>query len=181
VAPRLAAAIFVLGVIPASLWAAGVLPPDEPRQDLVPFESRTTSADAEWRARVGTICRWERQQGREFTRAYRRASSPADIELLFEAAIRLTDESLAIFNRLDAPLQYRAEARTLRRLLREERDGIQGALEALNAGRRAAFFKSVRTFVAADTKSSRLLVELGIAGCKVQPVTVPEGERARVV
>jgi hypothetical protein len=173
--------VFVLGVIPASLWAAGALPPDRARQNLVPFESQTTSAEEQWKAKVGTLCGWERRQGRAFQRAFRRASTPADVQLLFEAAIRLSDESLAIFARLETPLEYRAEARTLRRLLREERNGIEHALDALNAGRRAAFFKSVRAFVAADTKSSRLLVELGIDGCKVQPVTVPQGSRERIV
>jgi hypothetical protein len=181
VVSRVAAIVFVLGVIPASLWVAGVLPPEQARDDLVAFESRTTSAEQEWRARVGTICGWERQQNRAFERAFRKASTPADVQLLFEAAIRLSDESLAIFGRLKTPLQFRGEARTLRRLLREERNGIKNALDALNAGQRAAFLRSIKAFVEADAKSSRLLVELGIDGCKVQPVTVPEGERARIV
>ncbi len=180
-ASRVAAVVFVLGVIPASLWAAGALPPEQAREDLVPFESRTTSAEEEWRARVGTICGWEQRQNRAFERAFRGAATLADVQLLFEAAIRLSDESLAIFGRLETPLQYRGEARTLRRLIRQERSGIKGALDALNAGQRAAFLRSVRDFVAADAKSSRLLVELGIDGCKVKPVTVPEGERARIV
>lgn len=181
VVSRVAAIVFVLGVIPASLWVAGVLPPEQARDDLVAFEARTTSAEEEWRARVGTICGWERRQNRAFERAFRKASTPADVQLLFEAAIRLSDESLAIFGRLETPLQYRGEARTLRRLLREERNGIKNALDALNAGQRAAFLRSIRAFIEADAKSSRLLVELGIDGCKVQPVTVPEGERARIV
>jgi hypothetical protein len=181
VASRVAAIAFVLGVIPVSLWVAGVLPPEPARDDLVAFESRTTSAEEQWRARVGTICGWERQQGRAFERAFRKASTPADVRLLFEAAVRLSEESLDIFGRLETPLQYRGEARTLRRLLREERNGIKNALDALNAGQRAVFVRSIRAFVEADAKSSRLLVELGIAGCKVQPVTVPEGDGAKIV
>jgi hypothetical protein len=178
---RVAAIIFVLGVIPASLWVAGVLPPEPAREDLVAFESRTTSAEEEWRSRVGTICGWERRQSRAFERAFSKASTPADVQLLFEAAVRLSDESLAIFSRLEPPLQYRGEARTLRRLLRQERDGIKDALDAFDAGQRAAFLRSIRNFVEADVKSSRLLAELGIDGCQVRPVTVPESERARIV
>jgi hypothetical protein len=181
VASRVAAIVFALGVIPASLWVAGVLPPEQAREDLVPFESRTTSAEEEWRARVGTICGWERRQNRAFERAFRKASTLRDVQLLFEAAIRLSDESLAIFSRLETPLEYKGEARTLRRLLGQERNGIKGALDALNAGQRAAFLRSIRDFIEADTKSSRLLVALGIDGCKVQPVTVTEGDQARIV
>jgi hypothetical protein len=178
---RLAAVVFVLGVVPGSLWLGGVLPPPDSRGDIVPHESRTIGAEEEWRDHVGAICEWERQQGRAFKKAFRRAWSPADIEFQFNAALRLSDKSLAIFNRLDTPFEYRREARTLRRLFWEERMGIKDARDAFKVRRRGAFLRSVRRFVAADAKSSRLLAELGVAGCNVEPVSVPESERARIV
>ena len=178
---KLAAVVFVLGIVPGALWLGGVLPPPDSREDIVPYESRTISAEAEWRDHVGVICGWERQQGRAFEKAFRGASTPADVEFLFEAAIRLSDESLAIFNRLDTPFEYRREARTLRRLFWEERMGIKSALGAFKERRRTAFLRSVSRFVEADAKSSRLLAELGVDGCNVKPVTIPDSERARIV
>ena len=178
---RLAAVVFVLGVVPGSLWLGGVLPPPDSRRDIVPYESRTIGAEEGWRDHVSAICEWERQQGRAFNKAFRRAWSPADIEFQFNAALRLSDKSLAIFNRLDTPFEYRREARTLRRLFWEERMGIKNARDAFKERRRGAFLRGVRRFVAADVKSSRLLAELGVAGCNVEPVSIPESERARIV
>jgi hypothetical protein len=43
------------------------------------------------------------------------------------------------------------------------------------------FSEAFVAFVAADVKSSRLLAELGVAGCNVKPVSIPESERARIV
>jgi hypothetical protein len=178
---RLAAVVFVLGVVPGSLWLGGVLPLPDLRQDIVPYESRTMGAEEEWRDHVSAICVWERQQGRAFKKAFRRAWSPDDIESLFNAALRLSDESLAIFDRLDTPFEYRREARTLRGLFWEERTGLKNARDAFSERRRGAFLRSVRRFVAADVKSSRLLTELGLAGCNVKPVSIPQSERARIV
>jgi hypothetical protein len=106
---RLAAVVFVLGVVPGSLWLGGVLPLPDSRLDIVPYESRTIGAEEEWRDHVSAICVWERQQGRAFKKAFRRAWSPDDIESLFNAALRLSDESLAIFDRLDTPLSTGAK------------------------------------------------------------------------
>jgi hypothetical protein len=181
VVSRLAAVIFVLGVVPGSVWLGGVLPPPDSREDIVPYESRAIGAEEEWRDHVGAICAWERQQGRAFKKAFRRAWSPADIEFQFNAALRLSDKSLAIFNRLDTPFEYRREAHTLRRLFWEERMGIKNARDAFKERSRGAFLRSVRRFVAADVKSSRLLAELGVAGCNVELVSIPESERARIV
>lgn len=178
---RLAAVVFVLGVVPGSLWLGGVVPPPDSREDIVPYESRTIGAEEQWRDRVSAICGWERQQGRAFEKAFRKAWSPVDIELLFNAALRLSDESLAIFNRLDTPFEYRREARMLRALFWEERMGIKNARDAFRNRRRGAFIRSVRRFVEADIKSSTLLAQLGVAGCNVKPVSIPESERARIV
>jgi hypothetical protein len=114
-------------------------------------------------------------------KAFRRAWSPDDIESLFDAALRLSDESLAIFDRLDTPFEYRREARTLRGLFWEERTGLRTHAMPFSERRRGAFLRGVRRFVAADVKSSRLLAELGVAGCNVKPVSIPESERARIV
>jgi hypothetical protein len=179
--PKLVAVVFVLGVVPGSLWLGGALPPPDAREDIVPFEVRTTSAENEWRDHVGAICGWERRQGRAFRKAFRRASSPADVVFLFNAALRLSDESLAIFNRLDTPFEYRREARTLRRLFWEERMGIKNARDAFKRSRRGAFLRGVRRFVEADVKSSRLLAQLGVDGCNVKPVSIPQNQRARIV
>jgi hypothetical protein len=178
---RLAAFAFVLAVVPGSLWLGGFLPPPDSREDIVPYESRTIGAEDEWRDHVSAICGWERQQGRAFQKAFRRAWSPADIEFLFNAALRLSDESLAIFNRLDTPFEFKSEARTLRRLFWEERMGLKNARDAFKDRKRGAFLKGVRRFVDADVKSSRLLSELGVAGCNVKPVSIPQSERARIV
>jgi hypothetical protein len=179
--PKLAAIVFILGVVPGSLWLGGFLPPPDSREDIVPYESRTIGAEEEWRDHVSALCGWERQQGRAFKNAFRRASSPVDIEFQFNAALRLSDESFAIFNRLETPFEYRREVRTLRRLFWEERMGVKNARDAFKKRRRGAFLRGVRRFVAADVKSSRLLAELGVTGCDVKPVSIPESGRARIV
>jgi hypothetical protein len=178
---KVCAFVFVLGIVPATLWLAGFLPPPEARSDVVASETRRTSEETAWRTRMGAICGWERKQGRALEKAFRRASSPADVQILFQEAIRLSDESLGMFKRLDTPLEYRREARTLQRLSRQERIAIKHALEALRDGRRAAFIRAIRAVVAADSKSSALLARLDIDGCKLKPVTVPQGSRERIV
>jgi hypothetical protein len=178
---KVCAFVFVVGVIPATLWLAGFLPPPEARSDVVASASRTTSEETAWRTRMGAICGWERKQGRALEKAFRRASSPADFQLLFQEAIRLSDESLAILRRLDTPLEYRREARTLRRLSWRERMAIKHALDAFKEGKRTAFVRSIRALVAVDSKSSSLLGQLDIDGCNVKPVTVPQGSRERIV
>ena len=92
------------------------------------------------------------------------------------------DESIGMFNRLETPLEYRRETRTLKRLFREERRNLKRALEAFKHGRRAPFLRAIRRFAAADVKSTRLLVQLGVDSCgNVKPVTLPQGQRERIV
>ena len=92
------------------------------------------------------------------------------------------DESIGMFNRLDTPLEYERETRMLKRLFREERRNLKGALEAFKRARRAAFLRAIRRFAAADAKSTKLLVQLGVDGCgNVKPVTLPQGQRERIV
>lgn len=179
---RIAAGVVVVGLVPGALWVAGLLPPPEARSDVVAYDSRTTSEEALWREHMGAICGWEQKQGRALERAFRRASTPADVELLFREGVRLGDESLGMFNRLDTPLEYRREARTLKRLFREERQNLVRAIEAFKHARRAAFLRAIREFAAADAKSTQLLVQLGVNGCgNVKPVTLPQGQRERIV
>jgi hypothetical protein len=178
---KVCAFVFVVGIVPATLWLAGLLPPPEARPDVVASESRPASEEAAWRLRMGAICGWERKQGRALEKAFRRASNPADVQLLFQEAIRLSDESLAILKRLDTPLEYHREARTLERLSWQERMAIKHALDAFKEGKRAPFGRAIRALVAADSKSSSLLAQLGVDGCNVKPVTVPQGSRERIV
>ena len=179
---RFAAGVVVVGVVPVALWLTGLLPIPEARSDVVAYESRTTSEEAVWRDQVGAICGWERKQGRALEKAFRRASSPVDVELLFKEGLRLGDESLGMFNRLDTPLEYEREARTLNRLFRDEHRNLEEALEAFKRLRRGAFVRAIRRFAAADAKSTRLLVQLGVDSCgNVKPVTLPQGQRERIV
>jgi hypothetical protein len=179
---RIAAGVVVVGMVPGALWLAGLLPPPEARSDVVAYDSRTTSDEALWREHVSEICRWERKQGRALEKAFRRASSPADVQLLFREGLRMGDESIGMFNRLDTPLEYERETRTLKRLFREEHRNLNGALEAFKHARRAAFLRAIRRFAAADAKSTKLLVQLGVDGCgNVKPVTLPQGQRERIV
>jgi hypothetical protein len=179
---RIAAGVVVVGVVPGALWLTGLLPPPEARSDVVAYETRTTSEEAAWRNHVSAICGWERKQGRALEKAFRRASSPVDVQLLIKEGLRLGDESIGMFNRLETPLEYKREAGTLKRLFRLERRNLQRALEAFEHGRRGAFVRAVRRFAAADTKSTRLLVQLGVEGCgNVKPVTLPQGQRERIV
>jgi hypothetical protein len=178
---RIAAAVLVVGVVPGALWVTGLLPPPEARSDVVPFESRTTSEQAAWSNRVNAICGWERKQVRALRKAFRRASSPADVEFLFKAAIRLSDESVAMFKRLDAPLEYRREVRTLQRLFRQERRSIEQALEAFKKRQSVAFMRAIRRLAATDERTTRILAQLGADGCRVQPITVPQGGGEKIV
>jgi hypothetical protein len=179
---RIAAGVVVIGMVPGALWLAGLLPPPEARSDVVAYQSRTTPEETLWRNHVGEICRWERKQGRALEKAFRHASSPADVELLFREGLRLGDESIGMFNRLETPLEYRREARTLKRLFKEERGSLERALEAIEGGRRGPFLRAVRRFVDADAESTRLLAQLGVEGCgNVKPVTLPQGQRDRIV
>jgi len=179
---KIAAGMVVVGMVPGALWLAGLLPPPEARSDVVAYDSRTTSDERLWRDHVSAICRWERKQGRALENAFRRASSPADVHLLFREALRLGDESIGMFNRLDTPLEYERETRTLTRLFRQEHRNLERALEAFKHGRRAAFLRAIRGFSAADARSTRLLVQLGVEGCgDVKPVTLPQGHRERIV
>lgn len=178
---RLAAVVLVLGIVPAAVLATGQLPLRQREEGVVPYTARTVSAEEEWRDRMSVICGWEKEQAKSLERAFRRASTVADVELLFEQAIHLGERSSAIFGRLRVPLAYRRETRELSGLLRAKRNALEALLDALRAGKRPAFFRAARRLVAVDLRSSRLLTQLGIDGCGLKPVSVPERERVRIV
>jgi hypothetical protein len=178
---KLAAVALVLGIVPAAVLATGQLPTRQREEGVVPYTPRTVSAEEEWRERMGVICGWEKKQARSLGRAFRHASTLADVQLLFEHAIGLGERSSAIFGRLRVPLAYRREARELRGLLRTKRNALEALLDSLRAGKRGAFFQAANRLADADLRSSRLLTQLGIDGCVVKPVSVPERERIRIV
>jgi hypothetical protein len=177
---KLAAGAVVLGIIPVALISVGGLP-SGPREDLVPYETRTVGAEEQWRERVGAICKWELKQGKAFNRAFRRAAAPVDVVFMFKSLIRLNDESMAIFARLEAPLEFRRESKDLLRYLRQQRAGLAGALRAFRDRRRPAFIQSVRRLAKAEAKIGGLLVQLGVNSCGLKPVTVPGPSRVRIV
>lgn len=179
---RIAAVLFVLGIVPAALWAAGDLPLPHARQDLVPYlPEPKASAENTWRKQVGAICGWQRKQVRTLGKAFRRAATPADVQLLLEGAIRLGERSAAIFGRLDAPLTYRREARRLLYLFRRENETLKEFAEAAEEQNRAAFLHGIRHIARLDAAISRIFTGLEIAPCKGKPVIVPEREGAGVV
>ena len=180
--PKLVTLVFVLGVVPGALWATGQLPPPHAREDLVSSLSpHKPDAETEWLQRVGAICVWERKRARALGKAFHRATTPADVRLLLESAIHLSERSAAVFKRLEAPFAYRREARTLRRLFRRERAAMRRAREAVEQQNRTAFFRALRALAEADAEGSRILGDLGVDGCGVKPVSVPERERVRTV
>jgi hypothetical protein len=178
---RLAGVALVLGIVPAAVFATGQFPLPQREEGVVPYPTRTLSAEEEWRDRMSVICGWEKEQAKSLERAFRRASTVADVQLLFEHAIHLGERSSAIFGRLRVPVAYRGEARGLRGLLRTKRNALEALLDALHAGKRPAFFRAARRLAAADVRSSRILTQLGIDGCGAKPVSLPERERVRIV
>jgi hypothetical protein len=105
----------------------------------------------------------------------------ADGELLFKSLIRQNDESTAIFARLQAPLEFRRESKDVLRYLRQQSVALADALRAFRHRRRAALLRSLRRFARAHTRIGGLLVDLGVGGCRVEPITVPDASRVKIV
>jgi hypothetical protein len=172
--------VFVVGIVPIALLAFGGVP-TEPRKDLVASETRQDNAEEQWQDHVGAICAWQRKQVRLWRRAFRDVASPADIEFALKSAMRMIDESRAIFSRLDPPFEFQRESRTLVRLLARESTSLDAMIKAFHDRRQDAFVRSLGSFVRLDTRSSALLNELGGSGCRAKPVTVPNSQRVRIV
>jgi hypothetical protein len=176
---KLVVVAFALGVVPAALWATGNLPPPHARQDVVPFLSRPKpKAEEAWRQRVGVICGWHRKQARSLGRAYGKAVTPADFQLLLENEIRLNERSTAIFRRLRAPLAYRREARTLVRLLRREDAALKRLAATAGQPNRAALVRALRHIARAEVRIGRIFTQFDIDRCQAKPGTAPDEDRA---
>jgi hypothetical protein len=168
--------------VPAALWATGNLPPPHAREDLVSQLSvPKLSAEEEWRQHVGAICGWQRKQVRTLGKAFRRAVTPADFQLLLDNAIRLGERSTGIFERLRAPLTYRREARTLVRLFRRDNAALRRLADAADRQNRAALLRAFRQIARIETRISRIFVQFDIDRCRVKPVAVPDEGRAPIV
>jgi hypothetical protein len=179
---KLAAVVLVLGIVPAALWAAGDLPLPQAREDLVPsLSGPELSPENAWRQRVGAICGWQRKQARTLGKAFRKVATPADLELLLDNAIRLGERSAAIFRRLDPPLTYRREARTLRRLFHRENVALREFADATEEQNRAAFVHGLREIAEVDGRIGQIFTELGIDECRTKPLAVPDEGRTPIV
>jgi hypothetical protein len=179
---KIAAVVLVLAIVPAALWVAGGLPLPHARQDLVSvLPEPKRSPEAAWRQRVGSICGWQRKQVRTLGKAFRRAATPADVQLLLESAIRLGERSTEIFRRLDAPLTYRREARTLLLLWHRENDALKEFAAAAERQNRAAFAYRMRVIARLDFRISRIFARLDVDGCTRKPVRVLDEDRAPIV
>ena len=170
----------VLGIVPVALLAFGGLPA-EPRKDLVASEVRQVNSEQQWHDRVGAICGWQRKQVKLFKKAFRDVATLADVEFALKSAMRMIDDSRAIFSRLDPPIEFQREPRTLVRLLESESASLGAMAKAFHDQRRDAFVRSLRRFIRLDARSSALLNDLGGAGCGAKPITLPESQRVRIV
>jgi hypothetical protein len=179
---KLAAVALVLGIVPAALWAAGELPPPQAREDLVrELPAPKISAEEQWRHRVGDVCGWQRHQAKTLGQALRKAVTPADFRLLLDNAIRLSQRSTAIFGRLDAPLTYRREARTLVRLLESENSALEKLADAVEREQRTALMRTIRQIARLDSRIGRIFADFDIARCRAKPAIVPDEDRAPAV
>jgi hypothetical protein len=178
---KLAIVVVVLGAVPGALFVAGALPIPEQREDIVVSETRTRSDEELWRDRVGAICARAKEQAKALKRVFRRIYTPAEAVALLDNVLRLSTESNAIFRRLRPPFAFRREARTLRSLFRREEEALAELVRAARHGRRGAFFAAARELADVEARSSRLLADVGVAGCTVKPATVPNRERVRTV
>jgi hypothetical protein len=177
---KVLAAVVVVAVVPGALLAFGELPA-KARRDLVTSETRPVDAEEVWQDRIGSICGWQRKQEKLFRKAFRYAATPIDVEFALKSAMRILDENRAIFSRLEPPFEFQREARSFVQSLRSERASLAALLKAFRERKRAAFERSLRRFLRADARSSNLLNELGGAGCRAKPVTVPNEQRVRTV
>jgi hypothetical protein len=121
----------------------------------------------EWLSNVSAICDWERKRMKALARAYRDRSigAPKDLELLLLAAIRMGDESKAIFNRLTPPFEYRREVRELRLRFRQERRALEGLVEAVQNLDQRAFVRRWRVLATANARKIQALRNLGLRKC----------------
>jgi hypothetical protein len=181
-AAKLFAVALVLGLVAGALWLGGALQPPSPG-DVGPSLAGVEPArdEGDWAAKVGAICGWERRQNDALERAFRRAVTPRDVELYLESAMSLATRTAGVFDRLQPPFAYRREVRELRRLLWRQQRGLENMLAAFKRRDRRAFVGAVRQLVRFDERTAAIFADLGVDGCGVKPVDLPESSRTRVI
>jgi hypothetical protein len=101
---------------------------------------------------------------------------PKDVELLLLAAIRMGDESKAIFNRLTPPFEYRREVRELRGILGRERRALEGLVDAVRDLDRRQFVRRWRELALANARKIDALRDLGLKKCVPRALPAESGE-----
>jgi hypothetical protein len=138
----------------------------------------------EWIEHVDAICDWERKRLRALIRIYRRGNilgAPKDLEIMLLAAIRMGDESKAIFNRLTPPFEYRREVRELRRLFRQERRALEGLVKAVQNLDHRRFVRGWRDLATANGRKVKALRDLGLKKCVPRSLPREAGEPDRKI
>jgi hypothetical protein len=129
------------------------------------------AARTEWIDHVSAICDWERKRSKALFRVYRgSAGVPKNLELLLRAAIRMGDESKAIFNRLTPPFEYRREVRELRRHFGDERRALEGLVDAVRNLDRRQYVRHWRQLAMANARKIDALRNLGLTKCIPRPL-----------
>jgi hypothetical protein len=169
----------VLFVAAVRLSGAPLIPrADEEATDTV--DAIDPEADRiDWIEHVGAICDWEQKRQRALLRAYRRANiigTPKDLEIMLLAAIRMGDESKAIFNRLTPPFEYRREVGELRRLFRQERRALEGLVKAVQNLDDRRFVRRWRDLATANARKTDALRDLGLTKCVPRALPREAGE-----
>jgi hypothetical protein len=163
----------VLFVGAARLSGAPLIPRgEEPAAADHPSSIDPEAERTEWIDHVSAICDWERKRTKALFRVYREGSIgvPKDVELLLLAAIRMGDESKAIFNRLTPPFEYRREVRELRRHFGQERRALEGLVDAVRNLSRRQFLRHWRELAMANGKKIDALRDLGLKKCVPRPL-----------
>jgi hypothetical protein len=169
----------VLFVAAARLSGAPLIPRDEEPAAADRRSSINPEAERiEWIDHVSAICDWERKRTKALFRVYRERSIgvPKDVELLLLAAIRMGDESKAIFNRLTPPFEYRREVRELRLIMGRERRALEGLVDAVRDLDRHEFVRDWRELALANAKKIDALRDLGLKKCVPRPLPAESGE-----
>jgi hypothetical protein len=151
---------------------------EEPAAADSPSSINPEAERIEWIDHVSAICDWERKRTKTLIRVYRDGGIgvPKDVELLLLAAIRMGDESKAIFNRLTPPFEYRREVRELRRHFGHERRALEGLVDAVRNLSRRQFLRHWRELAGANARKIDTLRDLGLKKCVPRPLPAETGE-----
>ena len=181
---KLAVVIGFVALFVAAIKLSGA--PLIPRGQEPAAADRSPSLDPEaerreWIDHVGAICDWERKRTKTLFRVYRGSVAvPKNLELLLRSAIRMGDESKAIFNRLTPPFEYRREVRELRRHFADERRALEGLVDAVTALDRRQFLRRWRELAVANGRKIDALRNLGLSNCVPRPLPA-EPEQSHLI